>query len=84
MKEAQHLDSLISEYKSLLYESQPKNAQDNYNEAAVIDQLVKSADWSDRGASEILMLADQYGAFILRNALALAVALGKEDGALGL
>ena len=84
MKEAQHLDSLISEYKSLLYESQPKNVQDSYNEAAVIDQLVKSADWSDRGANEILMLADQYGAFILRNALALAVALGKEDGALGL
>jgi hypothetical protein len=30
-----------------------------------------------------LKLADKYGAFMLRNALAIAVVLGKEDGSKG-
>lgn len=42
-----------------------------------------SADWSITGASELLRLADHYGAFLLRNALAIAVVLGKQDGSLG-
>jgi len=32
----------------------------------------------------IVTLANKYGAFMLRNALAVALALGKEDGDLGL
>lgn len=84
MKEGKYLDSLVSEYKSLLCESLSKNNQDNYNEEHIIENLTKSADWSPRGASEILGLANNYGAFVLRNALAIAVTLGKEDGALGL
>ena len=84
MKEGEYLDSLVSEYKSLLYESLPKNYRKKYNEEHIIANLTKAADWSGRGASEILSLANNYGAFILRNALAIAVALGKEDGTLEL
>ena len=84
MKEGEYVESLVSEYKSLLHESPAKNNQNRYNEEHIIKNLTKSADWSPRGASEILGLANNYGAFVLRNALAIAIALGKEDGALGL
>jgi len=40
-------------------------------------------DWTSSGASELLALVENYGAFMLRNALALAVVLGKEDGSKG-
>ena len=40
-------------------------------------------DWSEVGAAAVVGLAGDYGAFMLRNALALAVALDVEDGRLG-
>jgi hypothetical protein len=45
--------------------------------------VTASNDWTEHGARAIVSLASQYGAFMLRNALALAVALDKEDGDLG-
>lgn len=84
MKESDYLDFLVSEYKSLLSENPSKTDQNSCHKEHIIKNLTKSADWTPRGASEILSLANNYGAFMLRNALALAVALGKEDGALGL
>jgi len=42
--------------------------------------LCRDHDWTDRGALAVVTLANEYGAFMLRNALALAVVLGKEDG----
>jgi hypothetical protein len=44
---------------------------------------VVSADWSLSAAREILRLVENYGAFMLRNALAIAVVLAKEDGSEG-
>jgi hypothetical protein len=41
------------------------------------------ADWSLSATREILMLVENYGTFMLRNALAIAVILGKEDGSEG-
>ena len=84
MREGKYVDSLVAEYKSLLRGNLSKNNPNRYDEEHIIENLTKSADWSPRGASEILTLANNYGAFVLRNALAIAVALGKEDGALGL
>ncbi|HAH30794.1 MAG TPA: hypothetical protein DCL44_00590 [Elusimicrobia bacterium] len=84
MSEGDHLDSLVIEYKTLLRKSVSNNNQNNCDEKHIIENLTKSADWSPQGANEILGLVNNYGAFILRNALAIAVALGKEDGALGL
>jgi hypothetical protein len=54
-----------------------------HDEAGIAEELVVSADWSVSTAHELIRLAEYYGAFMLRNALAVAVVLGKEDGSLG-
>ena len=41
-------------------------------------------DWTPDGANTIVELARDYGSFILRHALALAVVKGRVDGELGL
>jgi hypothetical protein len=45
--------------------------------------LAKEGDWSSRAAEELLYLVRHYGIFMLRNALALSIALGIEDGEAG-
>jgi len=47
------------------------------------NKLQAEAEWTRDGAAHITRLARDYGGFMLRNALALATALGIEDGALG-
>ncbi len=46
----------------------------------IVARLVKNHDWTPEGAAELVELATKYGWFILRNALALAIALDIEDG----
>ena len=60
-----------------------KDTEGGYDESGILKELSVSADWSTSGARELLKLADEYGAFMLRNALAIAVVLGKEDGSEG-
>jgi hypothetical protein len=81
MKEGEYLDSLIHEYHALV--SSAVNVNGGYEKAAILKELVGSADWSTSAAYEILRLVENYGAFMLRNALAIAVVLDKEDGSLG-
>lgn len=50
----------------------------------IVGALVANADWTERGAREILQLAQRYGTSILRNATALAAAMNIEDGSEGL
>ena len=45
--------------------------------------LTKDADWTSEAASRLLELAETYGSFMLRNALAISLVLGIEDGELG-
>ena len=71
MTEGQHLDICISEYNKL------KNTE---NTRA---QLMADHDWTEDGAEAVLQLVNDYGSFMLRNALALAVVTEKEDGNLG-
>jgi hypothetical protein len=54
------------------------------DDAEIIRRLREDCDWTDRGAEALVTLAKQYGAFILRNALALAKVMDIEDGELGL
>jgi hypothetical protein len=82
MREHQLLQSAISEYESLLASMSDRIAQPVRSED-MIRELRRTHDWTDGGARAIVSLANDYGAFMLRNALALAVALGKEDGELG-
>ena len=54
------------------------------SEDALIRALVDQADWTEEGAQAVVNLALQYGTSVLRNALALAEALGIDDGHVGL
>lgn len=49
----------------------------------VEDTLHSEMEWTRDGATQVAALARDYGAFVLRNALALALSLGIEDGELG-
>ena len=83
MKEGKYVDSLVSEYATLLRQRLSKDAKITHDEAGIIRELTTSGDWTIAGAHELLQLAQNQGAFMLRNALAIAVVLGIEDGALG-
>lgn len=84
MREGDHLESLIAEYIELFRqkrEAESIAALDKH--ALLVTALSKHSEWTQEGANEIVHLATGYGAFMLRNALAVAVALAKEDGELG-
>lgn len=82
MGEIELLESTVSEYRGLL-----ASAKDDGVETLDMDRLVRhlsrAHDWTEHGARAIVSLANQYGGFMLRNALAIAIALDKEDGDLG-
>lgn len=83
MSEGEYVDSLINEHEILLTQKTPTNAAGEYDKSEILKELSVSSDWSLSGAREVLRLAEEYGAFMLRNALAIAVVLGKEDGSAG-
>lgn len=83
MREGERVASLVSEYATLLCGGLSRDSQRQHDEAGIIEDLAASADWSMSGARELMRLVDNYGAFMLRNALAIAVVLRKEDGAQG-
>ena len=68
----------VNEYRALFGDS------DSHSVSSVQDALVKRGDWTPEGAAHLMMLARSYGSFMLRNAFALSVALGIEDGNLDL
>jgi hypothetical protein len=85
IREGTHLESLISEYEGLLLKGTGSEGSiPDENWKLVADALCRGADWSERGADEVARLVKDYGAFMLRNALAVAIVLGREDGNLGL
>ena len=79
MHQGKLLQSAISEYKSLASLTASKT-ETNSCSKKLIRELRRDHDWTDGGARAMVMLANDYGTFMLRNALALAVALEKEDG----
>jgi hypothetical protein len=72
-------DVLLSEYKGII-----ASVGENATDEAIIAALVRESEWTEEGAQAIVQLARQYGASILRNALALASAMQIEDGEVGL
>jgi len=66
----------IDECRSLIAE-----VKDPDNEAHLVEALTH-AEWTDEGAQALVSLAQQYGAWMLIHAAALAVALDIEDGSL--
>jgi hypothetical protein len=77
---------LIEEYGSILRAAESSGAVGaraiEWRE--VEHSLQRDAAWTREGAKHVAVLARQYGAFVLRNALALSLALGIEDGEKGL
>jgi hypothetical protein len=82
MNQSALFESSVSEYRALVLPFKGSEA-DRLDADRVVRDLSRSLDWTEEGAQTIVLLATKYGAFMLRNALALAVALDKEDGDLG-
>jgi len=76
------LKSTISEYRSLC-EIEYIDTDKEPDAERLISDLSKNHDWTRQGAHAIVSLAHNYGSFMLRNALALAIVLEKEDGEIG-
>jgi hypothetical protein len=72
-------DSLLAEYEALI-----AALGEHPTDEQIVQSLVEQADWTERGAHSIVKLAREYGTAILRNALALADAMGVEDAASGM
>ena len=77
MQEGNHVISLAAEYAALLGVEPSENHPPEYSNTSFARKLEKSVDWSAGGAEELVRLVNDYGAFMLRNTLAMAVALGK-------
>jgi hypothetical protein len=67
----------VEEYRSL-FDDVRSDARDSLEEA-----LMYEAEWTAEAATHLLQLATEYGSFMLRNALAISLALDIEDGDLG-
>jgi hypothetical protein len=72
------VSSLTQEYKSMIEDCHGLDRE------LLKVRLIRDADWTYGGAEELVYLAERYGSFVLRNALALSLALGIEDGNAGL
>jgi hypothetical protein len=79
MNETELLESTVSEYKNLFKPAKVK-VNGKLDTKRIVSKLSKGHDWTLQGANAIVCMANEYGAFMLRNALALAIVLGKEDG----
>ena len=82
MTEIELLNSTVREYRGLLASTEVE-VTEKVDVNGLVEHLSRAHDWTQEGARVIVTLANEYGAFMLRNALALALALGKEDGELG-
>jgi len=69
--------ALVQEYL-LLFDGVDSDAPDSLE-----DTLTRGAEWTPEAAEHLLQLARAYGSFMLRNALAISLALDVEDGELG-
>jgi len=76
------LGTLTEEYHALVLEATQHGGKVNLGRLRHL--LAKDAAWTEDAAEHLLQVATDYGAFFLRNALALAWALAIEDGALKL
>jgi len=74
------IEELVAEYKCI---ASPK-LEGNINWERIGNALQRECEWTQEGAYHLANLARKYGAFMLKNALALSVALQIEDGELGL
>lgn len=77
MNTAENVAGLVEEYHAL-FEGANGSSSDTLEET-----LIRDAEWTPEAAAHLLRLARENGAFMLRNALAISLALDIEDGELG-
>ena len=77
MESLESVSSLVDGYRALF------GAAILDSRGSLEDVLVREGDWSPQAATHLLQLAQGYGSFMLRNALAISLALAIEDGDLG-
>jgi hypothetical protein len=71
--------SFVAEYRALVGHLGPDPDDED-----ICALLMTDSEWSVLGSATLVMLARQYGTFVLANALALAEAMEIEDGEAGL
>ncbi len=77
--------ALVDEYKSMLGSGPAVvDAEEELDWSSVSELLWREASWTQAGADHVASLVRHYGSFVLRNALALALAMDIEDGEAGL
>ena len=85
VRQEEALCGLIAEYRGVFDEQAGEQGKLSSGQWDEIEERVrKHCGWTEEGSAHVVCLARDYGAFVLRNALALAVALEVEDGMLGL
>lgn len=77
MENMQNVGLLVEEYRSDLDGIEIGDAD------SLVRALQESGEWTPNASEHLVALARNYGAFMLRNALAVAIALEIEDGDLG-
>jgi hypothetical protein len=77
MNAAENVTDLVDEYRTLF------DGLAGDDDDALKRVLRYDAEWTPKAASHLLKLARAYGSFMLRNALAISLALDIEDGELG-
>lgn len=81
-----NVGALVEEYEDLLAEARagtPVQAVQAIEDDRLTNCLSKGGGWTREGALHLVELARENGVFMLRNALALAIADGQHDGTLG-
>ena len=77
MDTAEDISGLVEEYCTL-FQGADRDSPDSLSSI-----LIHDAEWTPQAAAHLLELAQAYGAFMLRNAFAISLAINMEDGELG-
>lgn len=84
MDAPESVEGLVAEYSGILEQAEKVSmGHVEYDPDKVENLLIDEGEWTPRAAEHLLRLSNDYGSFMLRNALALSLALGIEDGELG-
>jgi len=75
-----NLGVLLDEYEVLVDEAGGGLDGQDIDWSKLEALMIRDSQWTKRGASELISVVRDYGSFFLRNAAALALALGTEDG----
>ncbi len=74
MNTPENVGSLVEEYRVILENADSLESLEG--------ALIREGDWTAQAATHLLKLTKLYGSFMLRNALAISLALDVEDGEL--